>query len=48
MATAVTQVIDTAGWQIVVPVKPNLHASGNTVMQEAALCGVPIVASDTG
>lgn len=32
----------------IVPLKPNLHASGITTMQEAALRGVPIIASDTG
>jgi glycosyltransferase involved in cell wall biosynthesis len=33
---------------VCVPLKPNLHASGITVMQEAALAGLPIVATDTG
>jgi glycosyltransferase involved in cell wall biosynthesis len=33
---------------MLVPLKPNKHASGITVMQEAALSGVPIVASDVG
>jgi glycosyltransferase involved in cell wall biosynthesis len=28
--------------------KPNLHASGITVLGEAAIWGVPIVATDTG
>lgn len=30
------------------PLKPNLHASGITVIQEAVLAGVPVVATDTG
>lgn len=33
---------------MVVPLRPNLHASGITVMQEAAVLGVPLVATDTG
>jgi glycosyltransferase involved in cell wall biosynthesis len=33
---------------VVVPLRPNLHASGITVMQEAALFGVPIIVTDTG
>lgn len=32
----------------VVPLVPNLHASGATVIQEAVLAGVPLVASDVG
>lgn len=32
----------------VVPLKPNFHASGITAIQEATLCGLPVVASDTG
>jgi len=31
-----------------VPLLPNLHASGITVIQEAVLAGVPVVATDTG
>ena len=31
-----------------IPLKDNHHASGITVMQEAALLGVPIIATDTG
>ena len=31
-----------------VPLKPNLHASGITVLQEAVLAGLPAVASDAG
>lgn len=33
---------------LVVPLKPNRHASGITVMEEAALQGLPMVATDTG
>jgi glycosyltransferase involved in cell wall biosynthesis len=33
---------------VCVPLRPNLHASGITVVQEAALAGVPVVATDTG
>lgn len=33
---------------VCVPLSPNLHASGITVIQEAALLGIPIVATDTG
>lgn len=33
---------------VVVTMKPNLHASGITVMQEAAVLGKPIIATDTG
>ena len=33
---------------VLVPLKHNYHASGITVMQEAALLGVPTVATDTG
>ena len=33
---------------VVVPLKPNLHASGITVVQEATLCGLPVVCTDTG
>jgi glycosyltransferase involved in cell wall biosynthesis len=32
----------------VVPLKPNLHASGITVILEAVLCGVPVICTDTG
>ena len=31
-----------------VPLRANLHASGITVIEEAALAGVPIVATDAG
>jgi glycosyltransferase involved in cell wall biosynthesis len=33
---------------VVVAVKPNLHASGITVIQEATLCGLPVICTDTG
>jgi hypothetical protein len=33
---------------VVVPLQPNLHASGITVIVEAILSGVPVVCSDTG
>src|SRR5581483_10239655 len=33
---------------VIVPLKPNLHASGTTVLQEAAIRGVPAICSDTG
>lgn len=33
---------------VVVALKPNLHASGITVLQEAALSGVPAISTNTG
>ena len=33
---------------VCVPLKPNRHASGITVIQEAVLAGVPVVATETG
>jgi glycosyltransferase involved in cell wall biosynthesis len=33
---------------VVLPLRANLHASGITVLAEAALSGVPVVVSDTG
>ena len=33
---------------VAVPLLPNLHASGITVIQEAVLAGVPVVVSDVG
>ena len=33
---------------VVVPLKPNLHASGITVIQEAAIRGVPVICTDVG
>jgi glycosyltransferase involved in cell wall biosynthesis len=32
----------------VLPLKPNFHASGITVLEEAALFGVPVIGTDTG
>ncbi len=32
----------------VVPLKPNLHASGSTALQEAVLNGLPVICSDAG
>ena len=33
---------------VVVPLKPNLHASGITVIEEAAIRGVPVISTDVG
>lgn len=33
---------------VVLPLKPNLHASGSTVLQEAALAGRPVICSRAG
>lgn len=33
---------------MVIPLKDNIHASGITVIQEGALLGLPMIASDTG
>jgi glycosyltransferase involved in cell wall biosynthesis len=33
---------------VVIPLKPNLHASGITAILEAVACGVPVISSDTG
>lgn len=33
---------------VMVPLHPNLHASGITVIEEAVLQGVPVIASETG
>lgn len=33
---------------LVLAIKPNLHASGITVIQEAALQGIPVICSNTG
>ena len=33
---------------ICVPLRPNLHASGITVLEEGVLLGIPVVASDVG
>jgi glycosyltransferase involved in cell wall biosynthesis len=33
---------------VVVPLVDNLHASGITVIEEAVLCGIPVIATDVG
>ncbi|HEX3681785.1 MAG TPA: family 16 glycosylhydrolase [Bryobacteraceae bacterium] len=33
---------------IALALKPNLHASGITVIEEATVCGVPVICTDTG
>lgn len=33
---------------VLVPLKANLHASGSTVLQEAAVNGLPVIATDVG
>ncbi len=33
---------------VIVPLKPNLHASGITVIQEATTQGLPVICTDTG
>ncbi|MEO0550330.1 MAG: acyltransferase family protein [Pseudomonadota bacterium] len=33
---------------MVLPLKPNLHASGATVLQESAIFGIPVIASHVG
>lgn len=45
-----TELLELYRWAdvVVVPLKPNQHASGITVLQEAVIRGVPVVASDTG
>ncbi len=42
--------LDLYAWAdlVVLAIKPNLHASGITVLQEAALLGIPMICSDTG
>jgi glycosyltransferase involved in cell wall biosynthesis len=44
------QLMDLYRWAdvLIMALKPNLHASGITVIQEAVLCGLPVVCSDTG
>lgn len=46
----VSEVTESYRWAdvVVVPLKPNLHASGITVLFEAATLGVPVVVSDVG
>ena len=33
---------------VALALKPNLHASGITVVEEATVCGVPVICTDTG
>jgi glycosyltransferase involved in cell wall biosynthesis len=49
-ATSAQDVAQLYAWAdlVVVPLKPNLHASGITVIAEAVSCGVPVVCADTG
>ena len=44
------QLLDAFDWAdiVIVALKPNLHASGITCLQEAALRGVAAICSDTG
>lgn len=46
-AQAVTDLYDWADL-VVVTLKPNLHASGITVVAEAVLFGLPVICTDTG
>src|ERR1700722_18564178 len=49
-ATTAKEVFDLYAWAdiVVLPLRTNMHASGITVLAEAALSGVPVIASDTG
>jgi glycosyltransferase involved in cell wall biosynthesis len=49
-ATTAKEVFDLYAWAdlVVLPLRANMHASGITVLAEAALSGVPVIASDTG
>jgi glycosyltransferase involved in cell wall biosynthesis len=49
-ATTAREVFDLYAWAdiVVLPLRANMHASGITVLAEAALSGVPVIASDTG
>ena len=49
-STSAEEVADLYAWAdlVVVPLKPNLHASGITVIAEAVSSGVPVICSDTG
>src|ERR1700722_6319367 len=49
-ATTAREVFDLYAWADIValPLRANMHASGITVLAEAALSGVPVIASDTG
>src|SRR5262245_54925631 len=44
------EVVERYRWAdiVVVPLKPNMHASGITVVLEAAFLGKPVVATDAG
>ena len=49
-AITAREVFDLYAWAdiVVLPLRANMHASGITVLAEAALSGVPVIASDTG
>jgi glycosyltransferase involved in cell wall biosynthesis len=49
-AATAREVFELYAWAdiVVLPLRANLHASGITVLAEAALSGVPVIASDTG
>ncbi len=49
-STSAEEVAELYAWAdlVVVPLKPNLHASGITVIAEAVSSGVPVICSDTG
>lgn len=49
-ATTSREVFDLYNWAdiVVLPLRANMHASGITVLAEAALSGVSVIASDTG
>jgi glycosyltransferase involved in cell wall biosynthesis len=49
-AITAREVSDLYAWAdiVVLPLRANMHASGITVLAEAALSGVPVIASDTG
>jgi glycosyltransferase involved in cell wall biosynthesis len=49
-STSAEEVAELYAWAdlVVVPLKPNLHASGITVITEAVSSGVPVICSDTG
>lgn len=49
-ATTAREVFDLYAWAdiVVLPLRANMHASGITVLAEAALSGVPVIATDTG
>jgi glycosyltransferase involved in cell wall biosynthesis len=49
-ATNNDQLMELMQWAdlVVVPLVDNLHASGITVIEEAVLCGIPVIATDAG